>query len=489
MFCILHITDLHRSKADPISNAELLSALLNDRAHYTHEDPPIPPPQAIVVSGDLIQGVGLGHPDPDKELAAQYDVAYEFLTELTDHFVNGDRSKVILIPGNHDVDWNRARASMEPVDPKNAPGELPEALYEPDTLYRWDWKKRELFIIKDKNVYRERLGAFWRFFERFYENTPSLLRVAPWADANLYSLDEARIGVVAFNSCAGNDCFSFKGEIPREAVAQADLDLRDFGPWRLRIAVWHHDIEGPPSRTDYMDPEIVRGMIGRSFRLGLYGHQHRTQTTPHHIYLPERETMAVASAGSLCAGARDLPVGARRGYSIIEIGNDYDRARVHVREMAYANLFSRANLPIFGGLSYVDLEWTAPIDAGGRPEDPIRKKRTAILQEAETALRQEGDPHEALRLLDTIDVATDPFGRRLKLSAVQATGESDRILALVGQPRTIEELVIGVDTYLNTGRLDEACALLLAHGERLQLPGAVRADIEKRIELVRRVRR
>jgi hypothetical protein len=61
MFCILHITDLHRAVSDPISNAELISALVSDRERYKHEDPPIAEPQAIIVSGDIIQGVGVGH--------------------------------------------------------------------------------------------------------------------------------------------------------------------------------------------------------------------------------------------------------------------------------------------------------------------------------------------------------------------------------------------------------------------------------------------
>jgi predicted MPP superfamily phosphohydrolase len=488
MFSILHITDLHRSKSDPITNPELLSALVNDRRHYTGEDPPISTPQAIVVSGDLIQGVGLGHPDPDAELAAQYEDAYDFLGQLTDRFVDGDRSKVVIIPGNHDIDWNRARAAMEPVHAKDMPPDLQRALHEPGSPYRWSWKSRELFIINDQDTYRQRLGAFWRFFERFYAGVPDLLRVAPWSDANLYSLDQGRIGVAAFNSCVGNDCFSYKGEIPREAVAQADLDLQDLGAWRLRIAVWHHDIEGPPNRSDYMDPEIVRGMVGRGFRLGLYGHQHRTQITQN-IYLPKRETMAVASAGSLCAGARELPTGAWRGYSIIEIGDQYDRARVHVREMAYANLFSRANLAIFGGRSYVDLEWTAPVDAAGRAEDPDRKKRAAILQAAELALRQRKDPHEAIRLLDMIPVDADPFGRKLKLNAIEATGEPERMIALVKEPQTIEELVLGIEAYLAGSRHDEAITLLGAHGGRLQLQSAQWTDLEQKIELIRRMRR
>ncbi len=54
-FSILHISDLHRSTADPISNDELISALVGDRDRYLHESPRILPPEAIVLSGDLVQ--------------------------------------------------------------------------------------------------------------------------------------------------------------------------------------------------------------------------------------------------------------------------------------------------------------------------------------------------------------------------------------------------------------------------------------------------
>lgn len=117
MFSILHLTDLHRAPSDPISNDELISSLVSDRDQYVGEDPTISPPQAIIVSGDIIQGVGLGHADPDAELERQYQAALEFLAELTERFVDGDRAKVVIVPGNHDIDWNRANASMREVDP------------------------------------------------------------------------------------------------------------------------------------------------------------------------------------------------------------------------------------------------------------------------------------------------------------------------------------------------------------------------------------
>lgn len=488
MFSLMHITDLHRAKSDPISNAELVSALVSDRDRYLHEDPPISQPQAIVVSGDVIQGVGLGTVDSSVELRTQYETAYDFLAEITDRFLAGDRTKLVIIPGNHDIDWNRAYSAMEKVHEEDIPHDFPNVLHEPNSRYRWDWKKRQIFIIKNNETYLQRFEEFWKFFEKFYGSFDGMLRVNTWSDANLYSLDEGRIGLAAFNSCSGNDCFAFHGEIPREVVARSHLDLQALGPWRLRIAVWHHDIEGPPNRYDYMDPEIVRGMIGRGFRLGLYGHQHRPQITPQHAYLPDLETMAITSAGSLCAGARELPTGARRGYSIIEVGDNYDCARVHVREMAFANLFSRANLAAFGGRSYVDLKWTTPADSVGRPEDPVGRLRAAVLQQAEAALLQQKNPAEALRLLATIDGCSDEFGRRLALSATQALNDPDRIIEFVREPRSIEEVVFVIDAHLAKSQYDAATSFLNIHGHKFDIPTSLREDLSKKITLSRRAK-
>lgn len=488
MYSILHITDLHRSIGDPISNAELLSALISDRACYEREDPPIRPPDAIVVSGDVIQGVPLNQLDFAHELTAQYNVAFEFLVSLADRFLNGDRTRVIIVPGNHDIDWNTALSSMERVGEDAQPSNLPSALFQPNSDYRWDWKSRCLYRIKDQNRYSQRLTAFWTFFERFYGNFNDMLRVAPRSDANLYSLDNSRIGVAAFNSCASNDCFAFHGEIAREAVAQAHLDLNDYGPWRLRIAVWHHDIEGPPHRDDYMDIDIVRGMIGRGFRLGLYGHQHRPQITPQYAHRFDQDTMVIASAGSLCADRHELPPGSFRGYSIIEINDDYSGARVHVREMSFANLFSRAVLRDFEGRSYVDLKWTVPLDAAGRPENPARNERVAILRNAEDALRGRNDPEEALKLLSSAELTYDTFGRRLAVEAAVGHGDPRKLIQLIREPQTIGELVLLVNAYVTIGDGKKADSVIAQHATRLSLPVSLKAELGKTIKLMERIK-
>lgn len=260
LFSILHISDLHRSAHDPISNDELISALVGDRNRYVHEDPPIAVPDAIVVSGDIIQGVPLGTDDHEAKLAGQYGVAEEFLDELVQRFLGGDRSRVVMVPGNHDIDWNTAFDALEPIAGEEMPDNLASALYGENSEYRWDWKTRTLFRIADSAVYARRLEPFWQFFERFYSGVPSLLKVQARADANLFRLCNGRIGVAAYNSCHGNDCFAFHGMIRKEVIARSHLELDDSrNVFDLRMAVWHHSIEGPPYRTDYMDIDIVRG--------------------------------------------------------------------------------------------------------------------------------------------------------------------------------------------------------------------------------------
>jgi len=52
-YSTMHISDLHRSPADPISNAELISALVSDHERYLQENPRIGAREAIGVSGAI----------------------------------------------------------------------------------------------------------------------------------------------------------------------------------------------------------------------------------------------------------------------------------------------------------------------------------------------------------------------------------------------------------------------------------------------------
>jgi hypothetical protein len=482
VYSILHISDLHRSPDDPITNAELVSSLRSDRYRYTAEDPMIRPPDAIVVSGDIVQGVKLGATDALNTLRRQYEVAEDFLGMLADEFLAGDRSKVVVVPGNHDVDWNVARAAMEEVPSDREPS--PREAFSEYSDYRWDWKTRRFYQIVDKAKYADRLNMYWEMVDRFYRDVTMNPPLTKTRDFNVYSLNGGKIGVAAFNSCHGNDCFAYHGAIRREAISDCHLLLGtakfDFQLW---VSVWHHNIEGPPYRADYMDPEVVQNMIGRNFRLGLFGHQHRNQAEPRHIYLPDEETMAVVSAGSLCAGYKELPTGYFRQYNIIEIDDDFQSARVHVRQMSTAQLFSRAHMPSVGGRSYVDLRWKTPYEISSKRKAREKSGYMAAVLEAES-LSKGGKSADALLKLEVVRDQLDSFGRTVYLDAAAAEKQWSAIVALVSPPKSIDELGSLVTALEKLGQFDTAKKALEDHGETLGMSAPLLKEWQRRLSIL-----
>ncbi len=150
----------------------------------------------------------LGATDYAAELARQYVTAEAFLGELVVRFLGGDRSRIVIIPGNHDIDWNTAFTATQVVEAGANPADLAAELHREGSRFRWDCRNRRLYQIVDDQAYAKRLDAFWTFFARFYDGA-DLLRVQPKADYNLFSLMGHRIGVAAFNSCEGNDSFAY----------------------------------------------------------------------------------------------------------------------------------------------------------------------------------------------------------------------------------------------------------------------------------------
>ena len=73
-----------------------------------------PRPELIVVSGDLVQGAALNACDPDAEVDAQYREVDDFLRRLGEEFLESDRSRIVIVPGNHDVHWRRSLDGMKP---------------------------------------------------------------------------------------------------------------------------------------------------------------------------------------------------------------------------------------------------------------------------------------------------------------------------------------------------------------------------------------
>jgi hypothetical protein len=237
-----------------------------------------------------------------------------------------------------------------------------------------------------------------------------------------------------------------------------------------------------------MDIDIVRGMIGRGYRLGLYGHQHRAQAVAQEIYTPDRERMGVVCAGSLCAGRQELPVGTCRQYNVLEIADDFRSVRIHVRSMAVANLFVRTPLSDFGGATFATLEWSPPRTPVGSIAKPGVQHIIREIERAEAALKSD-DAENALKLLADVDRAPGSYARQLYIEAAYKSRNWDALVAEINPPQTINELTYLFDACTHSGQLQRAREMLDQFSAPLALPQEMEQTFKRRLnaeELMRK---
>lgn len=171
-FSVLHISDLHRDLDDEIENGWLLQSLRNDFEQFSLQRPEIVIPRIAVVTGDLIYGAPPGKPGIEEELQRQYEQAEEFLVGLADQFFGGDRSRVVLLPGNHDICDDDVMASVQRIAIPTEMGRksaLVSELFKPRSSVRWSWRELCFYRIVDHDRYRARLRYFSEVYSRFLQ--------------------------------------------------------------------------------------------------------------------------------------------------------------------------------------------------------------------------------------------------------------------------------------------------------------------------------
>jgi 3',5'-cyclic AMP phosphodiesterase CpdA len=67
------------------------------------------------------------------------------LRRLAAEFVEGDHSRVVLVPGNHDVSWSRARDAMTALS--DCPSDVARQSLDAESGLRWDWATQQAFKI------------------------------------------------------------------------------------------------------------------------------------------------------------------------------------------------------------------------------------------------------------------------------------------------------------------------------------------------------
>ena len=441
---LLHISDLHRTADPRLSNDELLSAIFSDSARWEAEG--IPWPDVIVVSGDVIQGVKADAHEPDASIAAQYAEAIDFLHKLSSKFLSSDRSRVIIVPGNHDVNWSRARRAMDPVKP--CPTGISQTAFEADSGVRWNWQDQQAYEITDNNMYQSRLHHFKQFQSEFYADLNSTPLF--YNEHDIVFFEDLSLGlvVVGFSSWYGNDCFCHVGDIEPAALSLSQ-QLLEGSSAPLAVAVWHHSIAGGPKANDYMDSHIIHRLIDFGFSVGLHGHQHFPDAAPFNLRLPNSTSMIVIAGGSLAVGDGQLPMGEQRQFNVVEIDPASHSITVHVRAMSKTGVFAGSYRNDFGGNTFIKL------DLPYSPSRPTDATPTQQIDDAMTAVA-EGHYEKALELISSPSFSTSATARLVKIEALNGLGRVDELIKALDQPRNTEECVRLVSLLIENGRTDEA---------------------------------
>jgi hypothetical protein len=221
-----------------------------------------------------------------------------------------------------------------------------------------------------------------------------------------------------------------------------------------------------------MDSEILKLMIDKGFRLGLHGHQHKANAAPDWVYTARRTSMVIVSAGSLCAGAYEIPRGVSREYNVIEIDADYTKARVHVREAKVSNIFAAGRFIELGDASFEDIEWS-PEEPASPPRADERGPGESLLARVARieAMIAAGNAADAVAELEADSFGLGRHGRMLLTKALNETKDWPRLQRHLAAPQSVEEMILLVTAMVKQKQWQQAKDILKAPVARDLLSG------------------
>jgi hypothetical protein len=288
---VLHLSDLHFGTAE---NARIwFSQLAEDLRDLgcTQLD-------AVILSGDIANA----------SIPEEYAAARIFLDKLLSE-LKLTRQQLILVPGNHDLNWSLAKKGYELKESEELSGKLEEGHF-------IDIGNGAVRVRNDAR-YPGRFEPFAAFYEAVRGEPYPL---DPTEQAILYPLPAQRLLVVGLNSAWELDHhFKARASINGPALARALDQIRAEPSYKdfLKIAVWHHPVHSP-FEDRIKDHGFLERLANADFRFGLHGHIHKAENS---LYRYDRSQagrrLELVCAGTFGAPTRELVPGYPFQYQLL----------------------------------------------------------------------------------------------------------------------------------------------------------------------------
>ncbi|NER22746.1 MAG: hypothetical protein F6J96_19030 [Symploca sp. SIO1C2] len=245
---ILHLSDIHLGTVDQAKRyftqlaTDLKQNLKVKQLNY------------LVISGDIA----------NYSTEDEYKAAFELVNSIVKHY-GLDPSRVVIIPGNHDLNWDLAADAYTYVPHHRLPNPLTE-----EYISLGDSR-----VLKcDSEKYQQRFQYFSECFYQKIYNEPYPLKYED--QAILYPCPQDKILFLGLNSCWEIDNeHTERASINSNAVAKAieEIVFGNYDDW-LKIAVWHHPVTTAESMKNV---EFLEQLAVSGFQIAVHGHIHEAK--------------------------------------------------------------------------------------------------------------------------------------------------------------------------------------------------------------------
>lgn len=276
---ILHLSDLHFSGKEG-EDSRWYGQLSEDLTSELQ----CPNLDFVIVSGDIAN-----HADE-----SEYEAARQFLYRLCLKF-NLQQSKVVIVPGNHDVNWNIGDEAYQRVGD-------------------------EVRLVPEKH--QQRFKPFADFY-RDVRNEP--YRLDYQDQGILYHFPEQRLLILGLNSAWKLDRLQTQdADINPDALNNAlTMVSNNSNLYQcLKIAVWHHPLNSP-DEDRIRDHGFMERLAKAGFQVVLHGHVHQAQNDLYRYDLSAGgRKLDIISAGTFGAPPKELRTGYPWQYNLLELSEN-----------------------------------------------------------------------------------------------------------------------------------------------------------------------
>lgn len=303
MIHILHISDIHLGT---LSEAQKYRTQLETDLIKELE---ISWLDYIVISGDIA----------NNSIPDEYNAAFAMTDSIAKRF-KIKPNHIIIVPGNHDLNWDLSEGSYKFINSRN--------IQKPLIAGQYIQAGEEGVLLRDESLYRQRFRNFNDYFYKKLSNGDYPLDYADQGIVHFYQ--DVQLLFLCLNSSWEIDHkYRERSGINMNALSRVLDQLQDlnheYDNW-LKIAVLHHPVTG----RDMINDNFMELLTVHGFQICMHGHIHEAKEEFYNY--DSKRGIHIIGAGTFGAPVKQQVTGIPLQYNILTIDKSVHTVKVSTRK-------------------------------------------------------------------------------------------------------------------------------------------------------------